>query len=303
MFSWAELGLSYFIAVILWVVIAPVSINWLSPLWFLSLAVLPFTLWSLLTQAFFIRKWCLFCCAIVVLLWVNASFIYLFIPFNSVFPIVESLLLSLLLLTSAVTVIYISKTGKFSDTYSDKREAARFKYDFKTITCHLSESRYETGNVGFVWGNQLPSYEIVLILSIACPHCGKALNEFRRLIEIYPDFCFRLIFAVNTDDFEHKSNIITYHLINLYKSLNKDEFFDMLDAWYTTLNKNLEALQKKYPVVSFQYDKKEIEALYQFSQQFKIGYTPAILLDSRLLSQLYSYRDLFGIVRTLNAET
>ena len=76
----------------------------------------------------------------------------------------------------------------------------------------------------------------------------------------------------------------------------------MLDAWYTALNKNLEALQKAYPAVSIEESKEEMDAMYGFGQQAKTGYTPAILLDGMLLSKLYSGSDLCGIARTLYAE-
>jgi len=302
LFSWAELGLAYFSAAILWVILAPVSAHWISPLWWLFLAPLPLTVWSLFTQAFFIRKWCLFCCAIVLLLWVNAGILYFSLPFGCVFPIVESVLAALLILTSTVAVLYVSKTGKSGEQYSEQREIARIKYDFKTVQCQLSELRLETNHVGFVLGNSQASHEITLYLSIACSHCGRALKELRRLTDIYPLFCYRLIFAVKTDDFEHTSNAITRHLISLYKTLNTNEFFDVLDGWYAMPKKSLEALQKAYPASSVQDDKEELNALYQFGQQAKITYTPALLLNGQILSQLYSYRDLYGIVRALNAE-
>ena len=301
MISWAELGMAYFTVVILWIAIAPVSVDWLLPLCWLLLAPLPFTVWSLFTQAFLIRKWCLFCCATVVLLWINAGILYFVTSFDCTVPVVESSLLALLFLVCTAAVLYVSKTNESHDPYSEQRETARVKYDYKTIQSQISETQYETNDIGFVWGNSQSSHEITLYVSIACSHCGNAVKEFGRLTEIYPDLCFRLVFAVNTDDFDHKSNIIVRHLISLYKTMNKNEFFDMLDAWYTTLNKKLEALQKAYPATSIQ-DNKEMDSLYQFSQQTKIGYTPAIVLGGRLLSQLYSYKDLYGIVRTLYAE-
>ena len=301
LFSWAELGMAYFVAVTLWVAIAPASNDWLYPLWWFLLAPLPFTLWSLFTQAFLIRKWCLFCCFIVILLWINACLLYFFIPFVCVVPVIESALAVLLLLVCTAAVLYAGKT-KLSDPYSEQRETARIKYDFKTLQAHLSEFRQETGNAGFVWGDPQARHEITLYVSIACSHCGKAVKALKGLTDTYPDLCFRLIFAVNTDDFEHKSTVITRHFISLHKTMHKDAFFDMLDAWYTTLNKNLEALQKAYPAVSAQEGKEEIDALYRFSQQAKTGYTPAILLNGRVLSQLYSHSDLFGIARTLYTE-
>ena len=86
--------------------------------------------------------------------------------------------------------------------------------------------------------------------------------------------------------------------------MDKNEFFNMLDSWYAMPEKTLDALQKAFPVVSASQDNTaDINALFQFSQQAKIGYTPAILFDGRLLSPFYSYRDLYGIARALNAES
>ena len=300
--SWAEVGMAYFSAVILWLAVAPFNAGWLSPLWLLVLVPLPFTVWSLFTQAFLIRKWCLFCCAIVCLLWGNACITFFFLPCISVMPVVESALLALLVLICTAAVMYITQTNTTDDKYAEQRETARIKYNYQTIQCHLAESRFETGNIGFVWGNKHSAQEITLYVSIACSYCGKAVQELKRLTGMYPDFCYRLIFSVKTNDFEHKSIVIISHFISLYKTMNKNEFFDMLGAWYTTLNKNLEALQKTYPAPSAQDCIEEINALYQFDQEAKVSYTPATLLNGRLLSQLYSWEDLFGITRTLNAE-
>ena len=79
-------------------------------------------------------------------------------------------------------------------------------------------------------------------------------------------------------------------------------FFDLLDYWYKMPDKNPEALQKAFPVNSTQDCKTEINALFQFNQQSKINYTPALIYNGRLLSQLYSYQDLYGIVRASNAD-
>jgi len=300
--SWAETGMAYFTAVTLWVAVAPISAGWLSPLWLLLLVPLPFTVWSLFTQAFLIRKWCLFCCATVFLLWINAVILYLFFPLPDTLPVVESVFLALLILACTVAVMYFGQTNTADDIYAEQRETARIKYDYQTIQCHLAESRKETNHAGFVWGNAQSSQEITLYVSIACSHCGKAVKELSRLIEIYPDFCFRIIFAVHSDGAENRANIITRHFIRLYKMMHKNVFFDMMDAWYTTLNKNLEALQKTYPVGPDQDCKEEIDALYQFSRQSKISHTPVILINGCLLSKLYAWQDLYGIARAMNHE-
>ncbi len=299
--SWAELGTAYFASNLLWISIAPLSSGWASSLWWFSFIALPFTIWSLIVQAFVIRKWCLFCCSVVFLLWVNAVILTIYHPQPVNISIPDAALLVLLFLSCLFTVIELSKTsGSQERLYAQQRETARIKYDILTIQAQLSEIKYEIGNVGFVWGS-LQSYDITLFVSIACSHCGKAVKELNQLTKIYPNINYRLIFAVYSDS-NDESNTIIRHLISLYKTMHKDEFFDMLDTWYTVPDKKMETLQKIHPVSSVQNNNEELNALYQFSEQSKISYTPAILINGRLLSQLYSYQDLHGIARTLNAE-
>ena len=301
--SFAEIGMAYFTAVMLWLALAPVSADRLVPLWWFFIATLPFTVWSLFTQAFLIRKWCLFCCVTVLLLWINAGILYLFLPDAGFrLPLAESALFALLIMACTAAVMYIGKTVDALDSYAERREMARIKYDIRTLQSQLSASVYETANVGFAWGNPQARHEITLYPSIACSPCGSALKELRRLTEIYPDFGYRLIFAVKSDDYEQKSNAIVRHLINLHRTMNRCDFFDMLDARYSKMHKKLEVLQATFPVSELLDCRAEIDACYHFGQQAKISHTPAILINGRLLSQLYSYKDLFGIARTLYAE-
>jgi len=300
--SWSEIGMAYFSAVTIWIAVAPFSTEWVLPLAWTLLIPLPFTFWSLFTQAFLIRKWCLFCSAIVFLIWVNSCLSYFYLPLTFSLPVITTAFLLLLVLVCTVAVIYTVSTRESGDKYHHQRDLAKIKYDFPTIQSQLSGTKYETNHIGFAWGNPQSSNEIALFVSIACSHCGAGVKELRRLMEIYPDFSYRLIFAVYTDDYEHKSNSIIRYFISLYKTLDTNVFFDMLDVWYTTLKKNFDALQQTFPISPDDDNSNEIASLFQFKQQAKISYTPAILINGRLLSQLYSYNDLYGIVRAINAE-
>jgi len=301
--SWAELGAAYFISMLLWVTIAPISAGWLPPLWWVSVAVLPFTLWSLVTQAFVIRKWCLFCCTIVFLLWANAAILLVFNFQPETISIPNAAIMALLFIVSLVAVMKTGNTiGSKTRLYAQQRETAKIKYDYRTIQSQLSETIQPIDKLGFSFGNSEASQEISLYVSTACSHCNHAIQELRRLIEIYPNFSCQLIFSVSSDDYDDDSNVIIRHFFSLYKTLDNYSFLEMLEAWYTTMNKNLNALQKRYHCLFDQGFKEEINDLYQFNKQAEIGYTPAMLLNGRLLSQSYSYKDLLSIVRALNAE-
>ncbi len=299
--SWAELGMAYFTTVILWMIIAPAGSDWLGPLWWFLLVPLPFTVWSLFTQAFLIRKWCLFCCAIVLLLWINAGILYFFLSFGNVFPVAGLALVVLLFLVCTAAVMYVNKTVS-RDPYSGQREIVRIKFNFHTLQGQLSESCFETKTAGFVWKNSQASSEISLYVSIACSFCGAAVKELRRLTDIYPDLCYRLLFSYSTDMNEEPKAIIR-HFIRLYNTMGKDEFFDMLDAWYAMPQKSLPALQEQFPAMAGHHEDDELEALSRFRQQAdSIHYTPAIFINGQLLSEEYAYPDLYPIARSLNAQ-
>ena len=299
--SWAELGTAYFSSMLLWVSIAPLSDGWLSAMWLFSLASLPFTLWSLVTQAFVIRKWCLFCCSVVLLLWTNTAMLLVFYSLPTLISVPAMALMTLLFVVSIVVVMESSKgIGAKSRLYAQHREMAKVKFNIQIIQSQLSETAFPFDKTGLTLGNPDSPHDIAVYISIGCSHCGNAVKELRRLTDIYPDFCLRLLFSVSSDDFEDKTNVITRHMLNLYKDMNKNEFFDMLETWYQMPDKTLEALQKSFPASSFHDFKTEMEALYQINQQNNIGYTPALLMNGRLLSQVYSYKDLYGIARALN---
>ena len=188
------------------------------------------------------------------------------------FPIIESLLAALLLLTCTAVVFYISKTRKVIDPYLEERQMARIKYNVPIIRSQLSETNYETKNIGLTWGDPQSSHEIILYISVGCSHCGKAVKELGRLMEIYPNLHYRLIFALNPNSSNDETNIITRNFICYYRNLSKNEFFNVLDTWYALPEKTFDALQKAYPTLYTQYDyKKEIDILYEFNQQNKIN--------------------------------
>ena len=139
-------------------------------------------------------------------------------------------MLALLLLICIAAVAYIGKTVKQGTLYSRQREMSRIKYDYGTLQGQLANLQYDTGNAGFVEGNSQASHEISLYISMACTFCGAAVKKISLLTEIYPDLGYRLIFTVNTNDPDHQSNIIIRHFLSLYRTMDRNNFFVMLDA-------------------------------------------------------------------------
>ena len=297
--SWAELGMAYFISVLFWIIIAPANNLWVFALWWLMIGSLPFTLWSLITQGFIIRKWCLFCCTVVVLLWINTFVMYLIIPHTLVLDI-QSITILLLLFTFclAATIYWYKTEGWKEKLYTVQRQITKIKYDIKVLHSQSSIVADNTDVTGFTWNvtNEIQP-EIALYISIYCPHCGKALKEFYRLKNLYPDLGYRLIFAVDPNMDEASKTVVRY-FIEAYQQYDGDQFFEVMNTWYDMPERNIGILQKTFPVNPGD-NEQVISMLEIFNQQAQINYAPALLVNGKLLSDMYNYKDLISIGRTL----
>lgn len=67
-FSWSEVGFTYFGVSLLVMLIAPGAIHWLA---LINICCLPFTLWSIWYQKFRARHWCTLCVSVQMSLWLQ----------------------------------------------------------------------------------------------------------------------------------------------------------------------------------------------------------------------------------------
>lgn len=67
-FSWSEVGFTYFGVSLLALLTAPAAIHWLA---LINLCCLPFTVWSIWYQKFRARHWCTLCVSVQLTLWVQ----------------------------------------------------------------------------------------------------------------------------------------------------------------------------------------------------------------------------------------
>ena len=67
-FSWSEVGFTYFGVSLLTMLISPATIHWLS---IINICCLPFTVWSISYQKFVAKHWCTLCVCVQASLWLQ----------------------------------------------------------------------------------------------------------------------------------------------------------------------------------------------------------------------------------------
>ncbi|MCH5226372.1 MAG: hypothetical protein J1F16_00935 [Muribaculaceae bacterium] len=83
-FSWSEVGFTYFGVSLLAMLISPATIHWLS---LINICCLPFTIWSISYQKFVAKHWCTLCVCVQGSLWLQFIFYLLGGWMKPVFPL------------------------------------------------------------------------------------------------------------------------------------------------------------------------------------------------------------------------
>ena len=112
-FSWSEVGFTYFGISLLTMLISPSSIHWLGVI---NLCCLPFTVWSIWYQKFRAKHWCTLCVCVQMSLWLQ-FFCYLFgswtfpiFPLNIGFFALCGTYLLVVLLLNRIIPLFTNKT-------------------------------------------------------------------------------------------------------------------------------------------------------------------------------------------------
>lgn len=293
-----EIAAAYFSTISIWIIFAPLNSGQLLSLYLFFLLSVPVFICSLLIQLFYVRKICILCCAISLLM-LNIIFIK--------FPIILSLSFDMPNITM-ITMLFISVTIIFitiSKLYENKckiyqlvRKNANIKFDIRTLYAHMPQMVFKTPTCGFCWGDKGAKYEISVVVSIGCKHCEAIIQDLLWLIDTYPNICYKLIFYIKENEYDAYTFI--NYLYYLYKQSNLADFLESVKLWYNSSAKAKNNIRTKIQAANIYIYNNFIESQYTFCKTANPEYVPAIYINGHLLSQKYSNNDIQGISQFLS---
>jgi uncharacterized membrane protein len=280
-FSFSNMALGYFtFTAFLYLVDYNTSyfINTIKVQAILSLVGLPIIFYSLYSQAFVIKSFCLFCLTLVfiycletVLLVTHFSIsIFKTIPilFPGFFFSAGLSLLSFLLISEFRTLIveknltydlnnewFLSNPGVFKSILEDQKNIVTIKSDFERIKI----------------GERSSLNKIMLIISSECIHCKSIANQFEQLIKSnHKSFELDIIFFASK-----KTSLI---LINVFLVLGPGEAWN---AYLYLAKEGIENFNKNYVLKDELLEKTEqlYNAQQQFCQEIGVDYTPQVIVN------------------------
>jgi uncharacterized membrane protein len=192
--SMAEWGLLYFCGGLLTLLISfflGQFDNDLLLLGLIGILTLPYTLFSVIYQAFIVRSWCWMCLVIMGIFWFEFYLLYdRIIPYLISGALNVSFPLSLILGFGTVTLIWISlknvlKAARTAD--ESERLVTRIRRQPEYIQFKLGKSdQCDMGNLPFEVeiGPSDARITITAVVNPLCGHCWKAFNQLDQLISI-----------------------------------------------------------------------------------------------------------------------
>jgi uncharacterized membrane protein/thiol-disulfide isomerase/thioredoxin len=294
--SWSEVGFFYFTGTWLALLFGGGNVALLQVLAILNIISLPYTVYSIYYQARVAKQWCIFCCTVQALLWLE--FIPLVGFLNAPFhlPDVNSLIGLLICLTLPVAVWLFLKPLLLNTQQSKslKSQLRRFKYNSELFNSLLKDQpKYAmpAEDWSIVLGNVEAENVITMVSNPYCPPCAKTHNNLDEWLNHNQDIQVRLVFTANNKE-EDLRTPVTRHLMALNELPDKNKVKQALHDWYEQKQKDYKAWAKVHPVTLDETKFYKLDRQQEWCNLAEVTATPTLLVNGYRLPEAYQIQDI-----------
>ena len=293
--SWAEVGFFYFAGTWLALLLAPDPVRLLPGLALLSLLGLPFTAYSLYYQARVARQWCVLCCAVLAVLWVEflVSCAYLSWPLPRLSVAQISTLLGGLLAPVVGWALLKSLLTRAQEADTLRQQLGAFKRNQRLFEHALAgQLRHELlpPADAIRLGNPAARHIITVITSPTCPPCARAHAVLDEWLTRRDDVQVQVVFTVPNDPQEVDYQAAA-HLMAL-RQHQPAAVQEALHTWYAQDHKDYAAWAKRYPTAPATPDTGWLPQHLAWCRRAGVSATPTILLNGQRLPEYYQVEDI-----------
>ncbi|MFA6087767.1 cysteine peptidase family C39 domain-containing protein [Mucilaginibacter sp.] len=294
--TWSEVGFFYFAGTWLTLMFSGGSIAMLQILAILNILSLPYTVYSIYYQARVAKQWCVLCCTVQVLLWLE--FVPLVISFTQPFEFLNATgwfnLLICMTLPVATWLLLKPLLLKAQQVKPLKDQLRQFKYNGELFNSLLKEQpKYAmpAEEWSIVLGNVEAENIITMVSNPYCPPCAKVHDVLNDWLNHNPDIQARIVFTADNSEKDIKTPV-TRHLMALNQLPDKAIVKQALHDWYNQKQKNYEAWAKLYPVQLNKADFVQLDKQKAWCQLAEIKATPTLLVNGYVLPNAYQIKDI-----------
>lgn len=260
-----------------------------------SIASIPFILYSIYLQESVLKKWCLLC-LITSLLIVLIGCLFIFNYKNYTFNFNNSITLISISIILSIAWFFVKKLIKDSKDKTQKlNHLLRFKRNedvFYKIAIPIKNREQFDDLYKIKVGNVNAKNTITLFLSPSCPHCHKAYKDAIELVEKYKEqIKLEICFNLNINNLDNPYLVIAKTILNLYNT-NKD-YKQALEDWHIKNIKLEDWLIKWKNTNNFIKENNQIENHFQWCANNELNFAPIKIFNENYLSSVYEINELF----------
>jgi len=294
--SWSEVGFFYFAGTWLLLLFSN-NTNGIWPILFLlNVVSLPYTFYSIYYQARVAKQWCVFCCVIQAMLWLEFIPLVSHLSMPLVLPgnaALSSFIIAMLL--PAISWILIKPVLlQTQQLHPLKQQLQQIKFNteiFEKALSHQPKYQQPGEDWSIVLGNKEAKNIITMISSPYCPPCSEGHKALDELLDQRDDLQARIIFTAQNTDTDFKTPV-SRHLMALQELPDKTIIKQAMHDWYGQSDKKYDQWAKKYPVDLVEANFSKLDKQKNWCAIADIVGTPVVLLNGTILPSAYQLSDL-----------
>ncbi|MBA5793459.1 vitamin K epoxide reductase family protein [Flavobacterium sp. xlx-214] len=280
--NFSDLPIVFFLSNLLLISLKP---SFFIQIGFSSLLSVPVIIYSIYLQKFKVRKWCVLCLGVSVILLLQAMFFlisYKQITWN-IYNYSQYFIITIIiwLIWKAVEKALVNKNKMVSKNTILSRFKRKFEvFEFLLNNNSVSED-IQTLN-GIIINKQLNPIKLRLFLSPSCGHCYTIYKEGIKLAKKYPEkITIEILFNVNIQNTENPFISVVESLHEIFIS-KKEDILNTLDDWYLK-EMTLENWLRKWKQTQISTTTRtELEKQHLFCVENDLRYTPIIILGKNM---------------------
>ncbi|WP_454801646.1 vitamin K epoxide reductase family protein [Mucilaginibacter phyllosphaerae] len=294
--SWSDVGFFYFAGTWLALLFGGGSIAMLQALAVLNIISLPYTVYSIYYQARVAKQWCVFCCAVQALLWLefiplvsSLSGPFVWLNINEIIG-----LLICLALPAALWLLLKPLLLKAQQAVSLKEQLRKFKYNSELFNSLLKEQpKYAQPAPAWsiILGNPDAENVVTMVSNPYCPPCSKTHNLLDDWLNHNPDLQARIVFTADNTENDMKTPVVR-HLMALNQLADRAVVKQALHDWYNQTQKSYTAWAKAYPVQMEEAGFAQLDKQNHWCHLAEIKATPTLLINGYRLPDAYQIKDI-----------
>ncbi|MBE0674322.1 MAG: thioredoxin domain-containing protein [Bacteroidales bacterium] len=290
--SWADIGITYFLGGLALLCLLPFK-ETESVYAILSVAALPYPVFSVLYQWLKVKKWCPFCLLVQMVIVVEFVFLFRRISFSTL--VINTVLTPLAIFGTVFIVITLIKTlfltlqqeeANFIGMMKLKRDPVIFFSRLQKMpVIDVPLNQYS-----LVLGDLNRNVTITIFLSFYCTFCAKSFKSVKLMIEKGANIKIQLIFSPSNDD---SSVGLAKTLCMLIGKPDQLPIIEILDKWYSA------DFKVKQSIIEEMRSLKDSDYCHNFAsynnglfQEYNISAVPAIFVNGYRLPASYKLEDI-----------